>query len=86
GPPLPAGWTLDDADGVGLRNVRDRLRAFADASAGGAVIAVDSSASFSIENTADGTGVEATITLPLRMRRPHAAAASAAPPTATRAI
>ncbi len=86
GPPLPAGWTLDDADGVGLRNVRDRLRAFADASADSAVIAVDSSASFSIENTADGTGVEATITLPLRMRRPQAAASSTAPATAALAI
>jgi LytS/YehU family sensor histidine kinase len=58
GPLLPSNWSLDEADGVGLRNVRDRLNAWADATAG-----------FSIANTADGAGVEATITLPLRTRR-----------------
>ena len=58
GPLLPTDWSLDDADGVGLGNVRDRLRAWADATA-----------AFAIENTSDGTGVEATITLPFRARR-----------------
>lgn len=57
GPLLPAQWSLEDADGVGLRNVRDRLRAWA-----------DSTAALSIANTADGAGVEAAITLPFRKR------------------
>jgi LytS/YehU family sensor histidine kinase len=68
GPPLPHGWTLDDTDGVGLRNVRDRLRASADTLANG-------TASFSMSNTTDGAGVEATITLPFRTRRTGVATA-----------
>jgi hypothetical protein len=58
GPLLPNGWSLDDADGVGLRNVRDRLQA-----------ASDATATLSIANTSDGAGVEATVTLPYRTRR-----------------
>lgn len=57
GPQLPHAWTIDAADGVGLRNVRDRLQALA-----------GDKASFSMANTADGTGVEASIALPARTR------------------
>jgi sensor histidine kinase YesM len=74
GPPLPAGWSLDDTDGVGLRNVRDRLQASADATA-----------SFAIGNTADGAGVEATITLPYRKRQRVVTSAHDAEPAAVRA-
>jgi hypothetical protein len=55
GPLLPTGWSLDDADGVGLRNVRDRLQAFAGAEA-----------TLVLTNVPDGSGVEVRIALPLR--------------------
>ncbi|HVZ49667.1 MAG TPA: sensor histidine kinase [Gemmatimonadaceae bacterium] len=62
GPPLPHGWTVEEADGVGLRNVRERLAA-----------SVGGDARFTIGNAGDGTGaapatgVEATVTLPYRV-------------------
>ena len=66
GPLLPVGWSLEDTDGVGLRNVRDRLQASVDA---GSAAAAGTAPSLTIANTADGTGVEAIITLPYRTKR-----------------
>jgi two-component system, LytTR family, sensor kinase len=50
GPPLPRDWSVEAADGFGLRNVRERL-------------AARPGASFAIAN-ADGEGVRATLVLP----------------------
>jgi signal transduction histidine kinase len=55
GPTLSADWTLDDADGVGVRNVRQRLEA-----------SIGTPARVTIANAPDGSGVEATVTLPYR--------------------
>jgi signal transduction histidine kinase len=58
GPRLPHDWSLDAADGVGLRNVRARLAA-----------TVGEQASLVVCNSADGTGVEARVRLPYRTKR-----------------
>ena len=81
GPPLPPGWSLDEADGVGLRNVRDRLMASTVTSTNTTLAARESVPSLQVRNAPDGRGVEATITLPLRM----GARTSTAAATVTRA-
>jgi signal transduction histidine kinase len=54
GPGLPAGWSIDDAAGIGLRNLRERLAVFFGAQG-----------SFTIANGAAG-GVLAVVEIPYR--------------------
>ena len=57
GPPLPEGFSVDATDGVGLRNLRDRLAAL-----------VGETGAFHLDTAPGGNGVVAVIEMPFRER------------------